>query len=128
MKKKRWGDVDELQNIINKDKLRSNADILIESQEVTESMVTLQENNELIVWQRKAESEIMAKVQSMLNSNNKEMIQETNRNIEEKLKQNNSMLIGRIEENNKGNDLKMDKMMEMQAAVYEMMGTLVRKN
>ena len=42
------------------------------------------------------------------------------------MEENNSMLLGKIDKNKKENDSKLDKMMEMQSAVYEMM--LARKN
>ena len=91
---RKWGETDELQTCINEDKGRKSqggikrSSIANELMDIEQSkdIIIRQGRNEMTEWQQHAENNILEKVMSMLNENNKE----NNRNIDEKLKENNS--------------------------------------
>ena len=102
---KKWGEIVELQTCINEDKGRRSQGVIKRSTIVNEQMdieqsskdmIIRQGSNEMTEWQQHAENNILSKVMSMINDNNKEIVEETNRNIDKKLKDNNSIVMEQL--------------------------------
>ena len=135
---KKWGEIDELKTCINEDKGRKSQGVIkknmivneqIDIEQSSKDTIIRQGGNEMSEWQQHTENNILAKVMSMLNDNNKEVIEETNRNIDKKLKDNNSIVMEQLRKDKEEHDSKLERMTQMQASVYEMMMQMqVKKN
>ena len=126
--RKKWGEVDELKTSINEDIARGSKVVFKGSSMMTEHVDNVQGSNDMIIrqdnmmeWQQRAENNILSKVMSMMNDNNKEIIEETNKNIDGRLKENNSLVMKQLRKDKEEHDTKMEQMMQMQSSVYAMM-------
>jgi len=131
-KKKRWGDIDEMRTSIDNEKIRTsqvNRSLVVAKDKniLDGTLVTLQGERGMEEWREKTTNDILNTVKGMMNNNNRELIDENNRNIEARIAENNSVLIEQMRKDKEENQGKLDKVMAMTASIYEVLGTL-RKN
>ena len=131
-KKKRWGDVDEMKTSIDNEKIRisqiNRSIVVAKGKNILDgTVVTLQGERGMEEWRKNATNEIINTVKGMMNDNNREMIEENNRNIEARIVENNKVLSEQMRKDKEENQDKLDKVLAMSASIYEVLGTL-RKN